>query len=1090
MTEALLDQPARDAARFELGRNIVVEAGAGTGKTSLLTERILFLLAAGGPQGRGIDITRIVALTFTEKAAAEIQWRLSSRLADLTAAIDGTLRDPGRLQECRRWISEVGRRFGRQGEELRRALAEASEKMERASIGTIHRFAAQLLRLHPLESGVDPAFEVDPGPAFEENFESHWQRWLVEELGEEAPRRESWLELLAIVDLEDLRLLARALCSEECAGATPASPQLERRLRALAEAFETFARKPAPARSKVQERCLQAKERLRRLAEAFSGGGALARRLPAPLKVGQWPQAWGEGEERELFEAGAWLAERASAESESLLRRAAGLLEPFCRRFRAEYSRRGHVGFSGLLRHARDLVRDDPDVRSRLKRRFDVLLIDEFQDTDPLQGELLLFLAERPGDAAAQWRKIRLEPGRLFIVGDPKQSIYRFRGADIRAYEEFARLLLEQGALRCDLQTSFRSHSGVIAPINAVFASAMRAKAGLQPPYLPIHPRPDGGGSAGVELVVFEEADEPGPRAEALRRAEAAWIARWISERDARWKFRDVAILMRSTNALDIYLSALRAQGIPYAVEADRRFFGTQEILDCVNLLRVLEDPGDAIALVGLLRSPAAALSDRDILELRESGSLSIFADPPEGLDREARRRACALFDELRGLRERVGREPLADFVRRAMRRTRMTELCAQAYHGEQTVSNLLKFQRIADEAADTRGSTLREFLLQLGRSIEDSAEEGESPLADDHLDAVRILTIHKAKGLEFPIVFLPNLGAPIRSGEPPVFMAEWRTQAAGFRLPKAKAADAAMALLQWDENRRIREESVRLLYVAMTRARERLFLLGAEAPGHAGTFSNILAAAGAWPQGQAGSLSIGSHSVPVRRVSGDRLAAPRRRRGEAWSVDARAWSRVWAARRAERSRWSGGLFASPTDYQAEIQKLPALEEGAGPPADWIGRLCHRVLEKWDFARPPDLGEALASACRNLAWLESGVPWKAVAEEGWRILEGFLESEAARELADSEILGREMPFLYPREGRVMRGSLDLLYRRGGKLWVADYKTGKPLLDIREALRRYGPQAGAYVEAVERGLGERPGFKLLWLRGGKSIELPI
>ncbi|MDE2511918.1 MAG: UvrD-helicase domain-containing protein, partial [Elusimicrobia bacterium] len=831
------DSEHRDRARLRLDANVVVEAGAGTGKTTLLTDRILFLVL-GWDKPAPATVDRVVALTFTEKAAGEIKLRLSDRLAELAARLaDGAL-SAAAAGRAQRTLEELRGRFGKQDSELLARARAALEDLDKAPIGTIHSFCAQLLRLHPVEAGVDPAFRVDEGEAFEELFASEWARWLDDELGERPPRARAWLELLAVAELDELEALARELCAEklELTGLDRPDPDSAAALRAMARSAASLSEGRPKPRGKILEALGEIVARLEAAAAAAAGEPAPGAAEPPVPRDAKWPSAWEEDAAGEvLYERLSVVAAAASPRGEAATRRAAALLLPFAERFRREYARRGWVSFDGLLRRARDLVRDRPGVREEAKRRFAALLIDEFQDTDPLQGELLMFLAEKTGGAATNWRDVIPAPGRVFVVGDPKQSIYRFRGADIAAYEGFVAHLRETGALVCDLTANFRSVPGVVEPVNGVFAKAMKAEAGAQPEYKAIlAARAPGAPEPAVRVIAVTDPSGESDAA-AVQRAEAGWIAGWIAAnarvpgapKEGRRPLKDVAVLLRSSTSLPSLLDAFKRAGIPYAVEIERFFYEAPEVSDFLNLLRALDDDGDRIALAGLLRSPLAALTDGGLLALANADGLTFRRDPAPGVLPEAeRRRAAALFGVLRELHGRAGREPLGDLIGAALEKTRLVELAARAYHGQQTVSNLLKLKRLAVEASDGRGATLKEFAARVKLASRESRREGESPLADENLEAVRVMTMHKSKGLEFPVVFAPNLsGKPGGGGEKPVSRLDAATGRAALRL--GKSVSAAMALADAREREMERHESVRLLYVAMTRARETLFLVG-----------------------------------------------------------------------------------------------------------------------------------------------------------------------------------------------------------------------------------------------------------------------
>ncbi len=1112
----LSDAADRARARLELGANVVVEAGAGTGKTTILTDRMLFLILAGGPGREGVPVSRIAAMTFTEKAAGELATRISARLSDLIDMIDGRLAEPRRRAWASERLAEAAERFGVPPEPARQRAARALEGLDRATIGTIHQFAALVLRLHPLAAGVDPQFAVDEGAAFDRSFDEDWSRWLDTELGASAPRREAWLEVLALAPLSDLRELALSLSSEGTrVGGLGATPAMAERLKAMAREVDALKAYPEPrGASKIRESAAAVCQRLSELAAALSGD---RRPLPQQLALRElparaWPKAWEGLPGREAYVSALAVARDTSAEHELLLRRAVALVAPFADRFRERYLRRGWISFDGLLARARAVLRDSADAREDLKARYDAVLIDEFQDTDPLQGELLMFLGERPGGRAVSWREVETAPGRLFVVGDPKQSIYRFRGADLRAYEAFTGALLRQGALSCALTTSFRSPEGIAGPVNAVFSRIMRPLEGLQPAYRPVTARPrtnedPPARTARVILALVEGQDGDAAAAQDSQRAEASWIARWIAEQRRRkaCELKDVAILLRATTVLGPVLAALKAAGLRYVVEAERFFYSAQEIVDFVSLLRALADPSDRLATAAVLRSALGGLDDSQLLELAERDSLN-YLSKLSGLTAKTREGAAGIYGLLRDLRARAGREPLGDFVARVIRETFALELAAAAPHAEQTVANLLKFQRMAREAGEA-GETLREFTAEVVASMRDSAEEGESPLAEASLDAVRVMTIHKAKGLEFPVVILPNLAAKRGGGgERPARRRDWAEGTAGFRLGGAGAADAAWALLDRSEKIREEHEAVRLLYVAMTRAKERLILLGRAGGAERTSLWALLQGSGLpLEDGGQGAAVLGGQSssspgegggagwggpVDVETVPLRAPALPARPGyGKAAGLKPKGFDAAWRRRVSERDRAEARLlFEAPTAYLQEWDKSPELEErrASSSAAARVGQICHAALERWDFSGVPDSEEAT----RRLSWTDPGQDWEAARAEAAEVLAVFAGSPAAAALRECEIVSREAPFVAAVADRASRGSIDILYRdKKGRLWVADYKTGREA-DDKKLRERYTPQARAYVRAVEQALGERPRFALVLLREGRLVEVPL
>jgi len=1084
------DKEDRDRARLSLESSVVVEAGAGTGKTTLLTDRILFLVLAGDKPSR---IEEVVALTFTEKAAGEIKVRLSQRLAELACALaedDRAISEevslPNSVREgtrAERTVSELREVFKTDDAKILHRARAALEDLDKAPIGTIHSFCSSLLRLYPVEAGVDPGFRVDEGEGFTELFASEWARWLDDELGERPPRRARWLELLAVVSLEELESLARELGSErfdpESVGAP--DPAAAAALRALAQSAAKLPLGRVKPRGGIIEALAAIEKRLLAAAAAAeSEDPPLDGRVPPEPSNAKWPKAWEEDEiSSEQYERLVLVAKAASPRGEAVTRRAARLLAPFAARLRREYARRGWVSFDGLLRRARDLVRDSVRPREELKRRFSAILVDEFQDTDPLQGELLLYLSEGPGCSARSWRDVVPAPGRLFVVGDPKQSIYRFRGADIAAYEGFISRLRAGGALACGLSANFRSVPGVVTPVNAIFSRVMRAEAGVQPAYngiLPALAAKPAGREDGVRVVAVVDPSGEADAA-ACQRTEAAWVAGRILSEPSR-PLKDFAVLLRSSSALPAFLDAFKRAAIPYAVEIERHFYGAPEVGDLLNLLRALDDPDDRIAVTGLLRSPLAALSDDGLLSLARAGGLDYRRDPPaRHLPEDERRAAVRLFEVLRTLRARAGRAPLGDLVAAALAETRLPELAARAYHGQQTVSNLLKLQRLAAEASESRGATLKEFVAEVGESAREFRREGESPLADESLEAVRIMSIHKSKGLEFPIVFVVNLSARPATGEKAAARPDWTTGRAALRA--GGEASAAAALADAREKHMARRESVRLLYVAMTRAKEQLILIGRE-KAESGSLASHLDEAGAWPRGGL-ARGLPALFIEAGKIAEPEAEAPAR---DASGADAAVTARSWSRREQRLAGTEQPRTRAATAYLREAPKRPAPpdEPGRGAAGAEVGQLCHLVLQGWDFSSKADSAAACAATRALLERRAPGARWEQAEREAGPVLESFLASPAASELAGAEILGREVPFVYAEGNTVVRGIVDLIYRLKGRLIVADFKSERvEEKSVAKIRGKYAAQGSAYIEAIRLGWGESAEFRLLFLR---------
>lgn len=942
------DKAERDRA-IASRANLAVTAGAGTGKTTLLVRKILQKVL-----GEGVPIERILALTFTEKAANEMKLRLRQ----------------GFRKENR---------------------SDLLEPLERAEIGTIHSFCAHLLRQFPVESGVAPDFEVDDGPIFRRRFDEAWPRWLDGEIGPVARRPNVWKEVLAEVSLPDLRGLAEALASF----AVPAGRRQSGAGR-LAELVKEFSKK------------------VPKLAPALEGKAE--------------PQKTIKGGPVE--KAALRLAQDIAKVDDRLVGRALSLAEEFALEFRRDFLRAGYVSFDGILHLVHDLLDSGEfkGVRKIVRGQFDYILVDEFQDTDPVQGEIIRKLAEDG--------KGKLVPNRLFLVGDPKQSIYSFRGADIVAFETLRKKILEEGGERVTLSTNFRSHKGILDFVNASFSRLIVKNGDLQPDYERIDPAVDAArkypGPA-VEAVLIENAG-----AEESREMEAEEVAHWIEARNKKDKvpYREIAILLRSLVNVAPYLDALRGRKIPYVVEGEKYFYNTIEVIDFINLLRAVANPHDRIAAAGLLRSPYGAVPDQVLYERRRSLDYRLPSPWP-------------IFAFLKRWNEASGRLGVTELIDRIFEESYALEIAQSGHSGEQAVANLLKLRQKAADLEAKGGCTLREFLEGATLAVRELEEEGESPLADETLDAVKILSIHRSKGLEFPVVVLPDLHRQKQARKTPTARYDWPTGVLGVSL--GDRMDSGAAALAHNDREREREEWRRLLYVAMTRAGDRLLLLGS-AQAREETFLGLLRD------------DLGGHAAVTSKPYVRPAFRPPPAAEHPKAIDWDSFVATWRDR--EKRSVVEERITSPSRLEkaaAVDRALYATEAPDAPSrASELGTVCHAVLEHLDFKAP--------------AIPESTDP------EAARILEKFFKSPPFRELAKAEILARELPFVIPRGGRIVQGVIDVIYRAAGKVYVADYKTDKLIRP-----EDYGLIREIYSEAARRILKVEPGFKLIYLRQGRAVE---
>ena len=1191
MTTLPADDLERRQATTTFDRNVVVTAGAGTGKTTLLVERCVNLLMRPSDP---VQMTELVALTFTNKAANEMKARLRDRLEVLAGHRTG---GPAAKETEAAALDALRERYSITTDDIHGRAREALQQLERAQIGTIHSFAAALLRLYPLETGLNPQFREDDGRLRKRQFDTGWGLWLDEELSGTGPRTEEWKKILGRFSLDRLGELALALCADNVdldglqrpGGPDDPAGVLGQWLRGLEEAITDLIH-----RHPKQRRIEQALAVGRRVIQAARAGGAsvddeelgLLRGLTAPK---DWTQE-DFNHARDLATDARALAQVDPGE----IHRLCALLVPFARQCREDFARHGLVTFDGLLVRSRDLLRDHPRIREELKTRFKAILVDEFQDTDPLQYEIILWLCEEPSRRAASWRDIRLAPGKLFVVGDPKQSIYGFRGADIAAYLQVVKEVIQaQNGVEYRLTANFRSDARILDVVNGVFEHLIREEPGLQPEYIALQPGPgtpseptarpeqrdaphgpepmevsapssvrparpdqrDGlhgpepmGVSApsSVRPEPFDEAQDrlseaqpsevegrklavawdrsrrvrvrrvtstgPTPNAEAARRLEAESLARWLEEEVLGRTFFDdaagnhvpvapghVAFLMRALSNVQVYLEALRRRGIGYVVEGERDFYAAQEVIDAVNLLRAVDNPHDRLALVGVLRSPVGGHSDTEIFALGRQQLLDYrMVAGPRWVDLP--RDVMDLYQRLFRLHREVRFLEAGKAVARVFKELPLSVLAASRRSGQQAVANLEKVRLVAEEAGANGSGTLKDVVAELERRVREEEDESENALEEETLDAVRIMSIHRAKGLEFPVVVLVDALAGVnrRSGPSAQVHQDWATGLAGIRIDDLWSLPGVF--LQAKRREREAYEQRRLLYVAMTRPRQQLVVSFAERgqPDRDSMVSLIGEATGGdLAHAAPPAVTCGTGEMAVEVVEEDPGADEHGDRPPAPPPDAADWSwyeDLWARRRSDcEARRQTPIFLTPTRLKAAGEAAEARLRAGGLERDTaliLGELAHQVLEHWDFQTQrveEDLHEAIARHAPELPAAEHRVVVREL-KAIWATLAG---SPVYQELRGARILGREIPFVLPWDGQIMEGVIDLVYERQGQLYVADYKTDQVTDgDIAGVMHDYRHQAQVYTEAVRRGLNrDVAAFRLILLRLGRGVDVP-
>ena len=1060
MTASDQDERGRISDRLDL--NLFVEAGAGTGKTSVLVERLFNAVRTGDA-----TIDEIAAITFTEDAASELIQRIRSRFE----------------REMLR---------GNPTPEERDRLRDALRDIDFAAIQTIHGFARSMLSEMPLNAGLPLILDVMDDAESRLNFDGAWDSWLEGALEDQqfvsAIGRASRLGLVG--PIEKLKTVAWELNKNYdlfdpdtiAAGHEPQPIDIGD-LKSMAKTWDRLLEFcDAPDDKLLVHMTANTLPLIANLVELSNSPDAVEALLASEESVAvstsrlgnrnNWPDDEGRYAILALREELAdfhdlvkrWLRETRTAVIGQLL-------SPVVRMVleQVEVRRRtGQAGFHDLLVWARDMLCKDAEARRHFQGRYRRLFVDEFQDTDPLQAEIVQLLARRDSTG-------NFAPGALFVVGDPKQSIYAFRRADIQMTERFRESAQIDEA---SLTANFRSRGPILSWVNHVFGQWMGNGGAFQALYVALESglsaSPESGDSAEALRVRILGGEIESNSVDEIRAGEGEAIALVAAEFGAGLhsvrgvngtirpsSFGDLCILMPRRTALPSLEGSLQDAEIPYVLQGQSQLFDTQEFRDMLNCLSAIDDPTDQVAVVGALRSPAFGCDDVDLWDWAASGYGFDYGDsvPATGLQVGECLAELARYHRLRN--RATTPELIETFVRDRMLR----ELAALGQEWSQRYRRIDLISEMARSVQESGRYSLREFVdwLRVRQSMGESMIESAPSIIGN--DAVRVMTIHGAKGLEFPGVVMTGLNT--RSGnfkDEAIFDTDPEAPvgvAIGLGSGKSRFETAGYADIE-DKKKQIGEaEAVRLMYVAATRARDHLFVSLYRKDGDKSTLAAKL--------GQYVDSASGLHEQYAPRggsVTPDRQAVV-----EPWgnSADMETWSSVIAA----AVDASGALQSvSATSLKSHDLPLPPQKESSddtglepwrkGRAATSLGSAVHAVLQEIDLESGDGIGELAdeQATAHGVAGL---------ANEVASLAKAVLDSAVVREAVKSGRYWRETPVAAGvGQGKSLEGVIDLVFESApGELVIVDYKTdavrGRSLADMAEP---YRTQIGAYAAAVD------------------------
>ncbi len=1005
---------AIDVAQRHLDACVV--AGPGSGKTTVLVEYFRQLV------GADVDPLRILAITFTEKAAANMRKKLAQALQE---------------------------------------HPETRAKLERAWVSTVHGFCARLLRENAVFAGIDPEFRVlDATESWRMQQDS--MRCAIDALFEQ--HREAMRGLIrglsssefeqAVLSAYDTMRGAGCRVEQLPAFAAPAGVTLDE----INDTLNAIRNQTLGTWSFAQKEYLEAAlEGAERILTADSPLAALRAVAAFDCKLNKCKRGnhaydlLKHMKEEQIKGVEYALITALYAPQRDLL---IEVLRRFDRLYRNRKEQAGALDFADLEEFTVRLLEDHPDTRARLRRQFDHILMDEFQDTNPQQSTLIQLI--RP-------------PDRFYAVGDINQSIFGFRHAEPAGFTAYRDDVQARGRRLVQLIDNFRSRAAILRAVETVTAGAP----GIEDRSLVAGRKFDDSPAYSVEVTAAPDLA-----------IEAQWVARRILE-FGEFTFQDFAVLVRNTEVIPAFTAAFDSAGIPYVVNRGRGFYSSREVNDLTHLLRVIANPRDEISLAVVLRSPLVNASDEALLRLKMNGETlgsTLARTSPAAFGAEDHARLARFSSRLREWRHR---REYVTFDRLL--------LSAIDDCGYPSSLNLDKFLALARDAASRL--SLDEFVAELALVREEDPRETDAP-PEDSSNAVKIMTVHSAKGLEFPVVFVAALHKGVDTDVPVVAFsrhhglgARWRNPATG----KDKD-DLFQHALRNERKRREEEESSRLLYVAMTRAEHHLVL----------SFSATGRKPANWDK------------LVVERLALD-PGAPRDELVDYLAPDGQPWkARIHIVQAAP------DLLTRPRAPQQDTPvlqvSLPVVEEQqdsnatvtalslfAGCPRKYyLSRYLgfdgqthqpgEAALASGDALETGGPAARLSAAAlgTQVHALLAGNPPAEPTPDALRLAEVFRQSPLARRATRATRVAREFDFLMAIEDLVIRGQVDLWFEEGGELVVVDYKTDDvTAAEAHHRARDYALQLRLYALAVERVTGRAPDRAWLhFLRPNTLVEVDL
>jgi ATP-dependent helicase/nuclease subunit A len=1093
----------QEKAVTDSARVIAVTAGAGSGKTLSLVGRYLHLLEQGYP------LRSILAITFTEKAAREMRSRIRGSLSHTSADA---------------------------AQDKHSSFIIHPSSFDFARIGTIHSLCAELLRSHPAEAGLDPQFEV-----LEEGLASALQAEAIDAALAWAAADAQSAALFESFKENELREILKSLLSRRLdvppLPVGEGSGVREKFSATLNSYLATYLDSPVWLDSLFflsSHKSTSPEDKLEIARQSILAHWA---EIQTSRAMGQWDDVlikltalrkaistqgqkknWDDVESireamrglRDLYDEHLkFLAEKSRFALDEKLASSLPAVHRLFDQTLLEYNRlkADRLDFEDLEGLTAQLLTELPEICAHLQSELRAVLVDEFQDTNDRQRQIVYALTNFSPLPVGEGLGVR-EGVDLFIVGDSKQSIYRFRQADVTVFRQVQRDIQSSGGELIDLDLTFRAHKPLLETINSLLAPILGETDDparhYAVPFAPLR--------AYRQQPVRENINPPfvefhlglGDNAEEGRASAAQALAKRLHELHQTEEFAwgDMALLFRSSSAFESYENALEAAGIPFITVAGRGFYDRPEIRDLLNILAAIADPTDDLALVGLLRSPAFAIPDSEIYQLRvfhrkereereenQPEFLSILSGL-RGSMISSHQRAYIILEELHAL---AGRTTAANILKRFLDLTHYRAILSSDKNSARMTRNV---EKLLADAHRSRLVSLADFLAYVQTLRDVGLREGEAPADASSSGAVQLMTVHKAKGLEFPLTVIADAAYEHRGH----FNKTQLTDTVLLDLRNDDFHTTAWQLASRLEDDRAEAEDNRLLYVAATRAKEKLLFSGHVKLKKDGTLS-LAGWLGKFPFLE---MATPEHSLLENGISAKIYPASQTDASDPPQPDSASTDSLLPAeeglvRPAElvevvRPDLINPLTPSPPlpdektrarelDPPQRVWRIISKTKRPHAPAWLVGRLLHEAIRRWRF-------EDLDAHLRPFA-LEAGLADEAeihaAIQESRRLLERLRAHPLFKEL-DSAERHHEIPYYLPNE----RGIIDLLYRINSDWYIIDFKTDEVRTDDEAHAiieqKEYHRQVARYARAIENQLQVQAKTRLVFLNVNGEVKI--